>query len=1403
MKNKNIVSYFICFLLLVSDLFGGQSHNINHPNIKCPGGVFVNSFNGNMYTERNDLYIEGRKFNLNMTFYYNSNDHKRNFGYGNGWGFKYFIQYIPDSNGVTIRYADGFKAYFESDSNNANLFHPPTGIFDSLSQYQPGKYVLITKNKTKYFFNDSLHRRLTRCEEPNGNFLGFAYTDSLITQVTDPAGRSIQLGYSGGRLTTITDALDSPIRTIQYSYDSNNNLVQVTDPAGNTRKYSYLVNGPMSTVTNRNGNTVDIIYQSNFAVKEVISCITDQRISYNGISKSTYLVEANGNNNQVTFYKYDDNGNLKQKTGNCCGYNVSYEYDSDRNITLVTDANGNKTQFTYDGKGNMLTKKDAAGSTSHYAYEPNFNKVITFTNRNGNTTSYTYDVNGNHTQTAYPMGVTNTYTYAANGDLTGMIDGNGNNTTYNYNINGDLTSIHHPLGVNHTFNYNSRGHLISYTDPRGNSSSIAYDVSDRITAITDALSHPMTFTYDANNNLLSLTNRNNHTFQIGYDALDRAIIFTNALNNTSHFIFDAKSNLISSTDANGNTTKYSYDNLNRLIFKTNAANETTSYNYDDGGNITSVAYPNGNAVNYTYDALNRKTGTTDNIGMLFTRVYDNIGNVISQSDANGNTRSYGYDALNRRIGSNDPLGNTSLYSYDDNFNLTSFTDRNSNNSTYSYDALNRLTNYTDALSSASAFAYDAAGNLTTVTDANSHITAYTYDALNRNTIQTFADATTNIYTYDNNGNVISRTDNNSAVTNYTYDDNDRLVTRDFPGSNDDVFTYDAKGRMVSASNNNAIEAFTYDVASRKTSETLNGKTTSYMYDIPGRKKAITYPGGRIINRFFDTRRRLTEIKEGNSSMAAYTYDAVNKLTQKNYGNGTFTAYIYDAKKMLISMNTNPGGLLHFEYGYDNMGNKLFEKKQHRPDHSEQYSYDNKYQLADFKTGTLAGNSIPSPLHHNQYNYDALGNRTSITEDAVSTAYTVNNMNAYTAISGVNQQYDNNGNLVNDGTFTYSYDAQNRLIAVNNGSVASYQYDALGRRTRKTVGANVTDFVYAGVHEIENRDGASNVKASYVFGIGIDNVLSSKINGTDYFYYKNALGSVSALGNNAGNIVERYEYDPCGSVNIYDNNYNPVAASSTENSIYYTGRSYDSEIDKYYYRARHFDPIAGRFMQHDPLKYIDGLSMYAYVGNNVLNRKDPAGTVAPLIVAGAVVLAEAVGETAVVIEMEAGIIALGEGLVAAIEAAAVAEETAAAAAAGSAGSLAAGVAIAGAAANAIGGGNPGGGAGEAETGGDITLPNGEPEPGDTEPDESPFGPGNTDVDDPGNIDWPAQMCVLSAAGPGDLAPDDKTGEGDADDTPGGWNGGPTRPYWGPYANPDKTIPDGVQEDYDNERHNFPE
>ena len=131
--------------------------------------------------------------------------------------------------------------------------------------------------------------------------------------------------------------------------------------------------------------------------------------------------------------------------------------------------------------------------------------------------------------------------------------------------------------------------------------------------------------------------------------------------------------------------------------------------------------------------------------------------------------------------------------------------------------------------------------------------------------------------------------------------------------------------------------------------------------------------------------------------------------------------------------------------------------------------------------------------------------------------------------------DDNGNETDDGTFLYTWDFQNRLRTVTRKSdgalIATYSYDAMGRRIRKVVtnsGAldGTTDYDYDGWHEIEEHNGTDGLVRQYVFGATADEalVLNWNLDGDGtatgagdqrLFYHQNTLGSVFALTDGRG------------------------------------------------------------------------------------------------------------------------------------------------------------------------------------------------------------------------------------------------------------------------------------------------
>jgi RHS repeat-associated protein len=391
---------------------------------------------------------------------------------------------------------------------------------------------------------------------------------------------------------------------------------------------------------------------------------------------------------------------------------------------------------------------------------------------------------------------------------------------------------------------------------------------------------------------------------------------------------------------------------------------------------------------------------------------------------------------------------------------------------------------------------------------------------------------------------------------------------------------------------------------------------------------LTYPNNQSSTYTYHPNagdRRLQEIHHRNPAGAtlsrfAYTYDAVGNIstwTQQYDATTRAYALAYDAADQLTSAiyrttDPTPTILKRYGYTYDAVGNRTNDQIDDTP---RKWTHDGMNRITAQAGGgplTFAGTvSEPSTVTVQSRPATVSGSNTfsgtAVVSPGISTVQVagtdasgnsaVANYEVDVAAASDTFAYDGNGNLTQQGTRTYEWDAANRLVRVLEGPtvLASFAYDGFGRRVRTTAGGVLREYVYADSSTIEERVGTE--VSRYVQGRQIDQILATvSAAGIVTYSVADHLGSVVQTTSGAGAVLLTRQYDPFGG----------LLAGVETNGPAFTGRDWDAEIGLYFFRARYYTAATGRFLTIDPLGYVDGPNAYAYVANRPTVATDPFG-----------------------------------------------------------------------------------------------------------------------------------------------------------------------------------------------------
>lgn len=1114
------------------------------------------------------------------------------------------------------------------------------------------------------------------------------FENGLIHMKSDAEGRVTTFGRDNGGMGCVSSRTDPNGGTTSYLRDNVGRPTSVTDPLGNTESYVYNNSGFIVEHTDKRGNLTRYIRDAgNHVIRQENPDGSIYLATYNSFGQKLTATSALDG---VTIYEYyGENeaggmpGDLKSIT-DPVGHETTFTHDSAGRLISITDPLGRSTSYTYDWRGNILSVIYPDGSSTSKTYDVHGNPV-TETDESGRTWIKTYNAFQRLATITDPMGNTTSFVYGRfPGDAQGLIRNtvalmtlpSGRASAWTYDATGLVLSetVGHGTAeaIATAYTYSSAGDLISITDGAGNVTAYSSDLLHRVTSISDPTDRITSFAYDASGNRTGVTRPDGLVESTVYDVMGRPVAKVDAAGGTTLLAYDAMGNLTSVTDPKGQTHTFAYDLKGRKTAMIYPDGTSESWTYDAAGDLSAHTSRSGIILSLIRDSRSREIlrHWNDEATPAVATTYDASGRILNISTGNWDgsnmsdilaTNTYAYDAAGRLLSETQALSGLA-----------------SGTVSRTLDADGRVSSLTNVNGSTTSIVWNARGQMAAISEnvSATPVVAYAYDAAGRRALRTLANGVNTSYSRDAAGRLTRLLSTNAL---------DPLA--------DFAQTYDAMGNVSSLFElqpnlPNRNRTLGHDALGQLTQDQdafLADSAFSWTYDLAGNRTTTMHPEDGLTNWAADAANRYVAIGnetplhdlDGNlSAHGDWTYD--HDATGKLIGAASITSriaivrdglgrpvlrqrYDWTSPAVVISQIYAAGGNTNATYKSD------FVVLHNRSDDAVDLSgWSLQYAAATSDNWSAtplsgiiqAGGYYLIALHSGANGIDLPTPDKSGTSNFAVTGGKIALVSSTADLSGNCPADESIVDLIGYGTNVSCHWGDAPAVALNNAPQSALTRLNNGCHSLRD---NAADFVLMNVspqnsastpeicdrwHLSESRalfyddwnlvaeidTATGNIIATYLHGADIDEIVAQKSGNSIAYYIADHLGSVRAITDANGNIVEHYRYEAFGQPTIFNADGTLLNSSALGNRFMFTGREYLPSIGLYDYRNRTYSPTMGRFIEVDPLRLSAGdLNMYRYVGNQPVDLTDPTGLIAPAIpVIIAVYAAEKAAEAALLI-----------------------------------------------------------------------------------------------------------------------------------------------------------------------------
>ena len=934
-------------------------------------------------------------------------------------------------------------------------------------------------------------------------------------------------------------------------------------------------------------------------------------------------------------------------------------------LQRLEDRNGNWHALRYDADNRLSCINDAVGRRLELAYDPlHLMRVAAITLAKG--------------FAAEPAEVLVQYRYSAVGELAEVIDRSGQNIRHFCYSQGLMTEHSAPQGLHCYYQWQGTGssaRVIRHWTDDGESYQFEYNLSQQSSSVvdqsgrcqhwhwnadlqptryTDAEGHLWQYAWNEHRQLLSLTDPLQAVTRCEYDEQGRMSTRINALDQiektTWHDRFDLP---LIEIDAAGNRWAYEYDRLGNLISSTDPLGCRTEHHYTQQGLVHTVQDARGGYSHYAWNPAAQLTQHTDCSGRQTHFTYDTRGALASVTDALGNTTHYQSDALGRVTEIVTADGSRQQFVYDALGRIITSIDANQRSTHYQRNRRGLLTSRINALGHTVRFHYDKAQRLSQLQNENGESYQFEYDK-NDNLIQEIGlDGSIKQIEHDARGLPIQVTDgfgSGAALSQHLQRDLlGRLIRKHASGSDalSTSYRYDQIGQLLQAQRctekgeHRIIDddlQFCYSARGEIVKETGHLGQLQHAHDELGNRISTTLPDGRVINYLHYGSGHLHQVNIDGETISDIERDALHREVLRSQGQlSSHFSYDRQGRKTAHQVQRSVGNIQHAahhlhsaaiqkQWRYDPSGEMV--QKRHSMHGTMDCRYDPLGRITSVNQTAQTAHAIQSELFH----YDAAAN---LVDQGGAPGYVKHNR--VMTFENKRFTYDQHGRLQTKlgGSHThqhFSYDGEHRLSEVQttrNGSTQSvkFEYDALGRRIKKTDAFGTTHFLWDGLRMLQEQRGSASTTYvyepdSYVPLARLDRatalVAANDANmGAErsadkvavtvdkiFYFHNDVSGMPEELTSTKGELAWQAQYSTWG--NTVCENWSFAAQEQIENhgtvplpqNLRFQGQYLDREIGLHYNTFRFYDPDIGRFISPDPIGLMGGDNLYNYAPNPI-------------------------------------------------------------------------------------------------------------------------------------------------------------------------------------------------------------